>query len=108
MVDSSKYNAEQRARAARLRTFGQQIKLMAGMRDAVCYMHTHPNGQKFLIFGYRGTASWKDILPDLQLALNRRNIERLEQARSWTRRVRARFASIPNSRLFFTGHSLGG
>ena len=107
-MTSPKYNRADQRRAARLHTYGKSIRLVQASRDVIAYLHKHSDGKDRLIFGFRGTASWKDILPDIQLALNKRTIARLNRSREWTRFVRLRFRSIPNSHLFFTGHSLGG
>ncbi len=63
-----------------------------------------------LIFvsSYRGTARLRDLVPDAQLAFNSRRVKRLDEARAFAARVRAKVPDIPASQIHISGHSLGG
>lgn len=88
--------------------YSKELEYIGGTRDVVAYKHHHPNGPDGLVFGYRGTAVASDIPVDAQLALNMKRIERLEEARRVTRDIRNKNPEIPNERIEFHGHSLGG
>jgi hypothetical protein len=59
------------------------------------------------IFGFRGTAQVRDLIPDAQLAMNKKNIPRLNEAREFVKKT-LQTVKVPNGNLRFYGHSLGG
>lgn len=71
-------------------------------------MSTEKDGSKRLRFAFRGTAELRDLVPDAQLALNAKNIPRLNEARAFVAKVRAKHPELTNQQLDFNGHSLGG
>merc|ERR1712137_429301 len=61
-------------------------------------------GDSDVLFGFRGTAKLRDLVPDAQLAFNKQKIQRLEEAKQFVRSVmRGR-----NGKFVAYGHSLGG
>jgi hypothetical protein len=71
-------------------------------------VHVFLRAEKKLLVSYRGTAQLRDLIPDFQLATNRKNIPRLNEAREFAKRVREKTKDIPEENVRFYGHSLGG
>jgi hypothetical protein len=59
------------------------------------------------VFGFRGTAKLRDLIPDFQLAVNSKKVGRVEEAKKFVADVVAR-EKLQNQDLKFVGHSLGG
>jgi len=110
------FSATDKERARRVHRLVTELTLVAAMRDGCAFLHKHRRPGRSphvtLLFGYRGTAVASDIWVDAQLALNVKNIERLDEARIWTRKVVKRMAGKVSASGYkgfrFFGHSLGG
>src|SRR6185369_1824154 len=66
------------------------------------------DGSTKRVFGFRGTAKLRDLVPDVQLALNRKSIPRLDEARKFVQTVGKEFPPVGAKDTEFYGHSLGG
>ncbi len=59
------------------------------------------------VFGFRGTAKLRDLIPDIQLAVNSKKVGRVEEAKKFVAEIVER-EKLNNADLKFVGHSLGG
>jgi hypothetical protein len=97
------------AEATRMHVIDSQLQVLAATLDCVAFIRNDPSvGGRTLLIGYRGTGMLRDLVPDAELALNAPSIQRLDEARAFTKQVRAAVPDIPESRMHLYGHSLGG
>ena len=82
--------------------FLEGLKVKNATRDAVAL---ESDGKP--IFGFRGTKQARDLIPDLQLALNMKRVGRLEEAKKFVAQVQKE-NNYADGDMIMTGHSLGG
>jgi hypothetical protein len=61
-----------------------------------------------LVFSFRGTSGLRDLIPDVQLALNMKKVGRLEEAKQFVNEVMKENPQIKDKDMDMYGHSLGG
>jgi hypothetical protein len=64
----------------------KQLKVKDATRDAIAVTSDF-DVRKKTVFGFRGTKELRDLIPDVQLALNMKKVGRLDQAREFVKRV---------------------
>ncbi len=84
----------------------KKLKVKDATRDAIAVTSDF-DPEKKTVFGFRGTAKIRDLVPDIQLALNSKKVGRLEEAKEFVKRVAER-EGLKGADMKFTGHSLGG
>jgi hypothetical protein len=84
-------------------TFLKSLAVDSATRDAVAFT----KGADELVFGFRGTSQARDLIPDAQLAVNSKKIERLDEAKEFVEKVLKRHPKILARNMEFMGHSLG-
>ncbi len=83
------------------------LSVRSATRDAVAFDHVDENKNTKRLFGFRGTAKLRDLVPDIQLAVNAKKVGRLDEARAFVERVNKE-APVEGKNMHFYGHSLGG
>ncbi len=100
---SGKASADEQKRAMSAQNFLSDSSVVDATQDFIAIRKG-----KELYFGMRGTSGLRDLVTDAQLAMNAKNIPRLNQAREFVKKVRAANPDIAASGVVLTGHSLGG
>jgi hypothetical protein len=83
------------------------LRVSRATKDSVSFTQT-VGATKKLVFGFRGTAAFADLVPDALLALNAGSVQRLEQAKTFVAQERQRNPDVKQKDMDFMGHSLGG
>ncbi len=100
---SGKASVDDQKRAAIAENFLSDSTVVDATRDFIAVKRGHE-----LYFGMRGTAGLRDLIPDAQLAMNAKNIPRLNEAREFVKKVRAANPDVDARSVVLSGHSLGG
>jgi hypothetical protein len=94
------------ANAKKTLEFLKTLKVEAATLDAIAIRSTVA-GKSELLFGFRGTAKVRDLVPDMQLAFNKKSIRRLDEAKAFVDKV-MKAGRFKPTQVTSYGHSLGG
>ena len=97
-------SAERRKRVQSVLDRDRNLEVLRATRDAVAFRNKQ-TGEVDVAFRGTKPTMISDLWTDAKLAMNAKNIPRLNQARQFTQQV-VKDYKVPQNKLYLTGHSL--